>query len=305
MSADVIVVTTRSGEKVLGCLARLAAQHPQERTFVVDNNSGDGTVAGVRASFPGVRVLELPENNGFGAANNAGAALSDGDAVVLVNDDVEVEEGFMAALLAPLENDPRCGMVAAMTMIPGRDQVDAFGIELDPALGAYNRLRYQPPTARPGRLAMPSGGAVAYRRSAFDAAGGFDERLFVYGEDVDLGLRLRLAGWSAAEAPLARGVHEGGATIKADSPFHRELSGFARGFLLRRYGILRSRAALRALVFEAMIVGWGLARHRTLVPVRARIHGWRAAQGARLSVPPDTTDPAIGWSEALRRLRRG
>jgi GT2 family glycosyltransferase len=305
MTADVIVVTTRSGEKVLGCLAHLAEQHPPERTFVIDNDSGDDTVAGVRAHFPRVRVLELPANRGFGAANNAGTALGDGEAIVLVNDDVEVEEGFMAALLAPMEADPRCGMVAGMTMIPGRNQVDAFGIELDVTLAAYNRLRGQPPTAQAGRLAMPSGGAAAYRRSAFEAVGGFDERLFVYGEDVDLGLRLRLRGWTAADAPRARGVHEGGATIKADSPFHRELGGFMRGFLLRRYGVLRSRAAARALIFEALVVGWGLVRHRTLIPLRARIRGWRAVRRERLPAPGDAIERTIGWSEALRRLRRG
>src|SRR5580704_13628570 len=128
MTADVVVVTWRSGERVLRCLARLAEQQPPERTFVIDNNSGDGTIAGVRAEFKRVRVLELAANGGFGAAVNAGVALGRSEAIVLVNDDVEIEAGFMAEIVEPLGTDPRCGMVAGMTMIPGSERVDAFGI---------------------------------------------------------------------------------------------------------------------------------------------------------------------------------
>jgi N-acetylglucosaminyl-diphospho-decaprenol L-rhamnosyltransferase len=303
MTADVVVVTWRSGERVLQCLERLSGQQPAERTFVVDNASGDDTVAGVRRRFPEVRVLELPDNRGFGAGVNAGALLGTSEALVLINDDVEAADGLLEALLAPLRLDPACGMVAGLTTIPGTEQVDGFGIELDSTLAAYNRLRHRPADERPGRLAMPSGGLAAYRRAAFEQAGGFDERLFAYGEDVDLGLRILLAGWTAAEAPRARGVHAGGASIGVRSPRQREMAGFARGFLLRRYGILRSAAALRALTFEVFVVGWGLLRHHTLVPLRARARGWRAARGERLKAPSSAIDRTIGWSEALRRLR--
>jgi N-acetylglucosaminyl-diphospho-decaprenol L-rhamnosyltransferase len=305
MTTDVVVVTWRSGERVLRCLERLAAQHPAQRTIIVDNASGDGTIAGVRERFPDVRVLEQEENRGFGAAVNAGAAASDGEAIVLINDDVLVEDGCMRALLAPLEADPRCGMVAGMTTIPGTDLVDAFGIELDVTLAAYNRLRQRTPGEPPGLLAAPSGGLAAYRRTAFERAGGFDERLFAYGEDVDLGLRLRLSGWTAAPAPAARGVHEGGASIGVGSPRQRELFGFARGFLLARYGVLHGRAALRALIFETLIVGFGLARHHTLVPLRARVSGYRCARGQRLRAPREAIDTTIGWGTALSRLRAG
>jgi GT2 family glycosyltransferase len=303
MTADVIVVTWRSGERVVRCLERLAKQQPAARTLVVDNASRDGTVEGIRELFPDVRVLELSENRGFGAAVNAGVASGDGEAIVLVNDDVEVADGFVNAILVPLEAHARCGMVAGMTMLPASDKVDGFGIELDCTLAAYNRLRDLRPSESPGRLAIPSGGLAAYRRAAFEQVGGFDERLFAYGEDVDLGLRMVLAGWTAAGASQARGVHEGGASIGVGSPRQRELFGFARGYLLRRYGVLRSRAAPRALLFEALVLGWGLARHHTIVPLRARLAGWHAAGGPRLTAPPSTTEPSIGVAEALRRLR--
>lgn len=305
MTIDVVVVTWHGRDVLESCLDHLAAQDEPHRTIVVDNASHDGTAQLVRERFPDVTYVELPENVGFGGAVNAGAAAGDGEAIVLVNNDLDVDPGFVAAMVAPLRADEHVGMVAGMTLLPGRERVDAFGIELDAGLAAYNRLRHAPPDGGrdAGALAGPSGGAAAYRRTAFEQVAGFDETLIAYGEDVDLALRLRAAGWMAAQAPAARGVHLGGATIGVDSPQQRWLSGFARGFLLRRWGVLRSRAALRALLVDALVVGWGVARHRTLAPLRARVAGWRAAGRGSRRVPPAAIDPAIGALESLRRLR--
>ena len=279
------------------CLRALEVDPSRKRVIVVDNASGDGTVEMVRESFGAVTLVELPENLGFGRAVNAGVRAGSGDAIVLINNDVLVEPGFVDAITRPLAR-PAVGMVSGLTTIPGGG-VDAFGIELDRGLAAYNRGRGTPP----GRLAMPSGGAAAYRRSAWEQAGGFDEALFAYGEDVDLGLRLLERGWQAAAAPDARGMHLGGATAGVDSPFQRELAGFARGFLTRRYGVLRSRGVLQALAIDALVVAWGAARHRTLTPLRARVRGWRAAgPSGRRPLPTEAIDPAIGLREAVRRL---
>ena len=305
MRADLVVVTHEGRELLARCLGHLTgARRPGDRVIVVDNASADGTPAMVRERFPDALVLELPDNLGFGRAVNAGAAAGDGDAIVLVNNDLFVEPQFVSALVAPLEADPGVGMVAGLSLMPGEERVDGFGIELDVALAAYNRLRLRPPDAAPGVLAGPSGGAAAYRRSAFERAGGFDAALFAYGEDVDLALRLRRAGWRAAAAPDARGVHLGGATTGAGSPLQRRLGGFARGFLLRRYGVLRSRGAPRALAIEALVIGWGLVRFRTTVPLTARIAGWRAAGTRREPVDPAAIDRTIGFREAIRRLAR-
>lgn len=303
MTADVVIVTWQARDLVARCLSALRADPSEKRVIVVDNASGDGTAELVRSEHPEATLVEMPENVGFGRAVNAGVRAGHGEAVVLLNNDVLVDPGFVGAIVSPLSSQG-VGMVAGLTTIPDSGLVDGFGIELDRALAAYNRGRHAPVGAAAGRLAMPSGGAAAYRREAWEAAGGFDEALFAYGEDVDLGLRLRALGWEAAEAPDARGVHLGGASTGVDSPFQRELAGFARGFLLRRYGILRSRAAPRALAVEAMVVGWGLARHGTLVPLRARARGWRAAgrDGPR-PLPPGAVDPAIGTVESIRRLR--
>jgi N-acetylglucosaminyl-diphospho-decaprenol L-rhamnosyltransferase len=298
MTADVVIPTWNARDTLARALAPLADE--PAGVIVVDNASADGTAELVRAEHPDARLIELPENVGFGRAVNAGVAASEAEAVVLLNNDVIAEPGFVAAITAPFA-DAAVGMVAGLTTIPGGGEIDGFGIELDRALAAYNRGRGGTVA---GRLAMPSGGAAAYRRAAFEQVGGFDERLFAYGEDVDLGLRLRSAGWRAAEAPGARGVHLGGATAGVDSPWQRELAGFARGFLLRRWGVLASAAAPRALLMECAVVGWGLARHRTATPLTARARGWRAAGRGRRPLPAGAIDPDISLPEALRRLAR-
>ena len=109
--------------------------------------------------------------------------------------------------------------------------------------------------------------------------------------------------WAAEGAPEARGVHLGGHSFGVDSPLQRRLGGVARGFLLRRWGVLRSMAAPRALAHEAAVVGWGMVRHRTLLPLRARIEGWRLAEGDQRVLPRGAVDERIGFRESLRRLR--
>ena len=302
---DVLIVTTRARELVLSCLDHFARQTVPHTIYLADNaGNEDGTTDAVNERFPEVRVTTMPENRGFGKAMNQLASQGSGEIVVLANDDMDVEPRFLEKLVEPFE-DSRVGMVAGMTLQPGDGNlVDGFGIELDRGLVAYNRLRHRHPDDTPGRLLGPSGGAAAYRRAAWEAMEGMDPRFFVYGEDVDLALRLRLAGWDAAAAPDARGVHLGGATTGLDSPFQRRHSGFSRGFLLRRFGVLRSRSAPRALAVEALTVLWGLVRFRTVLPLKARIEGWRAAgQTPRLDLPPGAIDESISLRECLRRQR--
>jgi N-acetylglucosaminyl-diphospho-decaprenol L-rhamnosyltransferase len=304
-SVDVLIITMNARDLVLSCLEHMRRQTVPHAVYLADNGlNKDGTSDAVRERFPEVRLVETGGNIGFGKAMNRMAAVGNGEIVVLANDDMDVEPQFLERLIAPFE-DPRIGMVAGMTLQPGEGEVvDGFGIEVDPTLVAFHRLRHRSPGEEPGRLLGPSGGAAAYRRAAWEAAGGFDDHFFMYGEDVDLALRLRLHGWEADTAPEARGVHLGGASAGVDSPLQRWHSGFCRGFLLRRYGLLRSRHAPRAVAVEALVVLWGLVRARTSIPLRARIAGWRAA-GAKptLRIPGGAVDERIGFFETLRRLR--
>jgi GT2 family glycosyltransferase len=156
-------------------------------------------------------------------------------------------------------------------------------------------------------LVGPSGAAGAYRREAWERVGGLDEGVFSYGEDVDLALRLRASGWSTAGAADAVSVHLGSATAGTRSPSQRYQGGFARGYFLRRYGILRSRVGIRGAATEALVVlGDAFVFSHDLAALRGRFAGWRAAGGLpRHRYPPDdAVDGDITFVKSLR-LRLG
>nr|MBA2347861.1 glycosyltransferase [Solirubrobacterales bacterium] len=139
MTTDVVVVTWEGREVLRSCLTHLSRAAGSHRLVVVDNASSDGTASMVRAEFPEALLVELPENVGFGRGVNAGVAVGTGEAIVLVNNDVDVESAFVTEIVAPL-GDPAVGMVAGLTLIPDSPLVDQLGVELDVTLAAYNRL---------------------------------------------------------------------------------------------------------------------------------------------------------------------
>jgi len=305
---DVVIPTWNGRHLLESCLRLLAGQTVPCRVIVVDNGSSDGTAVFVHESHPEVTLLEFAENRGFARAVNPGIEAGSAPYVVLVNNDVDCDPTFVEHIVAPLRDREGVGMVAGLLLRPGRRAVDSFGIEVDRTLAGFARFTGAPypDTALHDRhLAGPSGGAAAYRRRALEQVGTFDERLFAYMEDVDLALRLRAAGWEAAGAPEAIGVHLGSATFGHRSRGQVEIGGAARAYMLRKYGVLRRDppAAAWALAAEAGVVAVDTLIGRDLAAVRGRLSGWRTAGNTRAPIPSDAVNPEIGFREALRRRR--
>ncbi len=304
---DVVIPTFGGWTLTESCLRHLAAQTVPHRVIVVDNGSPDGTPGRIRDAFPDVEVHQLGENRGFGAACNVGTDAGSGEVVVLLNNDVDADPDFLERLAEALARDPRIGTVAPLLLRPGRRLIDSVGLAADPTLAGFARLQGHPMSAagdaRPVLLG-PSGGAAAYRRQAWEQVGGMDERIFLYQEDLDLGLRLRAAGWLATTAPDATAVHLGSATAGRRSASQRRHAGFARGYLLRRYGVLRSPVGPRALLIEALVAAGDIAVSRDTAALQGRLAGWRAAAGlAARTRPVDALDRRIDLRESIR-LRR-
>jgi GT2 family glycosyltransferase len=276
--------------------------------IVADNASPDGTPARIRESFSEVRVVELAGNLGFPKACNAGADTGEAEFIVLLNNDVEAPPEFLERLVRPLSDDARIGSVAGLVVRPGGDVIDSMGLTADPALAGFPRLRGRAIEAARSAapvLVGPCGAAAAYRRSAWEDVGGLDEGVRFYGEDVDLALRLRSAGWRAAAAPDAVAVHLGSATFGPRSSWQRYQSGYSRGYFVRRYGLLRTPQAARVLATEGVVALGDAALSRDLSAARGRLAGWRSASALprRPLPPPDAVDRTIGLRESLR-LRR-
>jgi GT2 family glycosyltransferase len=148
----------------------------------------------------------------------------------------------------------------------------------------------------------PCGGAAAYRTEAFREVGGFDDAFFAYWEDVDLALRLRLAGRRCVRATGARALHKHGQTVGAASPRQRQLEAVGRGYVLARYRVsrrgLRTRVAVALLDWPVLLVH--LLVRREAGPIRERLRGRRAGLARPpLRAPFELATVSVG--EALRR----
>jgi N-acetylglucosaminyl-diphospho-decaprenol L-rhamnosyltransferase len=308
-SIDVVIVAYNRYELTDSCLRHLSEQTLPHRVIVVDNGSTDDTRTRLRTEWPKAHLECFDDNRGFAEACNRGVSACSGEFVVLLNNDVDCRPDFLARLVAPLEQDPRVGAVAALMLQPGERLIDSAGLTADVTLSGFPRLQgldVERAHAEHPVLAGPAGTAAAYRRTAWEQVGGLDETIFAYMEDFDLALRLRSAGWDTVMAADAVGVHLGSATHGHRSARQRRHAGFGRGYLLRRYGLLRGRVAPRTLATETVVVLGDLMISRDLAALRGRLSGWRAGRDRpQLPRPPaEAIDSGIGFRESLA-LRRG
>jgi GT2 family glycosyltransferase len=189
------------------CLTALAGQtlSPLE-VIVVDNGSSDGSLEYLRAEHAGVRILELRRNTGFAHAANRGFEVAGGEFVALVNTDVVLVSDWLERTAGVLRRDPLVASVACkMLELSDPERVYDAGDVLRRDGACEQRGRFGRDDGRwdePGEVFGACAGAALYRRSAVMSVGGFDERYFAYLEDVDLALRLRLAGWRCRYEPV-------------------------------------------------------------------------------------------------------
>ncbi|MFI5004193.1 MAG: glycosyltransferase family 2 protein [Solirubrobacterales bacterium] len=306
---DVAIVAYRGWELTRSCLEHLRRQTIEHRVIVCDNGCDQQTARRVRERYPEATVVRMERNMPYAVACNAAVAAGSAELVVMMNNDVDARPDFLERLIAPFSTRPRLGSVAALLLRPGEREVDSAGLVADSTLAGFPRFHGRPPAAVSGgvvELTGPAGAAAAFRRAAWMQVGGLDESIFAYLEDLDLALRLRAAGWETALALDAVAVHVGSATLGHRSIEQRRKSGHARAYLLRRYGVLRSRRAPRALATEAIVVAGDLLLWRDGAALSGRLAGWRAAKRSApvAPPPPSALDGRIGFLDSLR-LRRG
>jgi len=229
----VVVVNWNRRELLRRCLESLAGQQGADfEVVVVDNGSEDGSPEMVQADYAEagrlrLRLIRNAANRGFCAANNQGFAAAEGRLVALLNNDAEAEPGWLAALRRCFDGRPGIGMAASKILVYGEPaRIDKAGHlmypdgqnrgrgsgELD--VGQYDRLE---------ETLWPDGCAAMYRMQMLDEIGGFDEDFFAYGDDAELGLRARIAGWSCLYTPGAVVRHHRGSTLGVTSSQRVEL----------------------------------------------------------------------------------
>jgi GT2 family glycosyltransferase len=218
----IVIVSFNARDDLARCLESLRAARPAvaHEIVVVDNASTDGS-AEAASAVPGVRLIALPANVGFAAANNAGIRATSGDLILLLNSDTVVPPGAIDGLVAALDAAPDAA-AAGPRLVDGAGQPElSFGAMVSP-LAEWRQKRIQARAARGDRAALAaidartrragrpdwvSGACLLVRRADAEAAGLLDERYFMYLEDVDFCAALRARGRRIVFTPAVTITH--------------------------------------------------------------------------------------------------
>lgn len=241
---SIIIVTYSSSSTIGSCLEPLIGM-PNVEIIVVDNNSLDGSATMVEREFPTIKVLALTENLGFGRACNIGVAASSGSSLVLLNPDAVASPDALKTLVTFLKDHPQAGIVGARLIDPlGQplqsmgDSPSLLGLVLDKPIAwvakrvgprgplrmliGWISVKFRLPS-KPESVSWVSGAALCCRRSTWDDISGFDEKFFLYYEDVDLCLRSTQAGWEVWHVPAAVVQHQSGASFAGNQDFQKRV----------------------------------------------------------------------------------
>ncbi|HEX5402414.1 MAG TPA: glycosyltransferase [Pseudonocardiaceae bacterium] len=225
---SVVVVNYRGADDTITCLRALGADldYPADRLQLVcvDNASGDDSARRVKAELPGVTLIESPTNLGFAGGCNLGARHATGEVLALLNNDARPDPDWARAAVAVLRADPTVASVASKVLDWSGETVDYVDAGL-----TWFGMGYKPDAGRPiaelsadrheaaRDVLFATGAAMFVRADLFAEIGGFDQRFFMFYEDVDLGWRLNLRGWRVRYEPTSIAFHRHHASMsKAD-----------------------------------------------------------------------------------------
>jgi GT2 family glycosyltransferase len=303
----VIVLNYNGGELVQRSVASILESRTAAalEVVVVDNASTDGSADRVASRFPAVRVVRSPRNAGFPANNLALRDLEGVDFVALINPDAFVDPDWLDPLVDAMDDDPTIGATCPVLLFANRDEagqqiinnagceVLANGYARDRAMGTV----FAPGAVEPVDVFAWSGGAVLLRPAYLADVGLFDERFFLYYEDIDLSWRGRARGWRYRLVPASIVHHQHAATVGVGSPTHRyfternrllTLMKNAPGRMLLRE-LLRFPLSTASYLWSEAIAPVARRRRPDLRTVVLRVralggavrHGWYAGRARR------------------------
>jgi N-acetylglucosaminyl-diphospho-decaprenol L-rhamnosyltransferase len=277
---SVIIVTWNVCELVQGCVRALfspeVAQDLTLEVIVVDSASADGTSEWA-ASHPRIKLLALRKNVGFGRANNVGARHARGRHLLLLNPDTIPQPGCLTPLVEFAKGRPEVGIISPRLLnADGTVQRAAFrfptllmhAIDLFPlprivpgrirealrTSSLNGRYPQELSASEPFRIDHPLGACMLVSRTEFERLGGFDERIFMYSEEIDLALRYRASGFRSWQVPMSQVVHLGGQST-GKAPARMKLALWrSRLYLYRKHYSVPAQLALRFLLLVGQFV---------------------------------------------------
>jgi GT2 family glycosyltransferase len=284
---SVLIVAWNSREELSRTLPALLHELGEDdELIVVDNDSGDGTAEAVSSLAPRARLLPSGRNAGFAAACNLAAAQAGGDLLVILNPDAAPLPGFGEAIRKPWLQERGWVAWQALVACAGGTEINSAGNPIHFTGIVWAGKHGEPIEAAPGagEVAALSGACLAIPRRNWEQVGGFPERFFLYHEDVDISLRLRLAGGALGIEPAAVVDHD--YEFGASPHKWRWLERNRWAFLIRVYP-----ASLLLLVAPALVA-------TELALVLASLAGGWARQKLAASLD------VLRWLPRLLRERR-
>lgn len=258
---SVIIVSYNTRNFLARCLDSLGEISAlRAEILVVDNASSDSTREMLQARFPEVTAIANTENQGFARANNQAIAVSRGRYLFFLNPDTEVPPGAIERMAAYMNQHPGIGLAGTRLVHPDGSEQSSVEIRYPGQKHARKEL-----TGLKGRIAWVLGASMIARGEAVTAVGGFSEEFFLYGEEQDLCLKLRRAGWEIGYIPDATVLHWGGMSERNHPPadvwekkFRAELIFYRKHY---------SRRALRYICLENLMQSvWRMVSIRFTLP---------------------------------------
>lgn len=217
---SVIIVNFNGKELLQDCIEALYNQSFEDlEIIIVDNASSDGSVQYLRSTYPDIKLIPLSENTGFSKANQEGLKASQGEYIMLVNNDVIIDKDCVRNLLQAMETYPEIGICASKMIVHGQDMIDSAGDGFTTSLKGYKRGEGLPSSEynEDEYIFGACAGVALYRKKMIDEIGFLDEDFFLIHEDSDFNFRAQLAGWKVSYVSSATAVHKVRSTIGAMS----------------------------------------------------------------------------------------
>jgi len=211
---SIIIVNYNTADYLANCLRSVFAQtNVSYEVWVVDNASTDNSVTMVHNQFPQVHLLTSTENLGFAKANNLAVQNATGQFIYFLNPDTEVQPGCFTTMLRYMEKNPSVGMAGTKLLYP--DYTEQNSVE-----ESYPGQRYTNGelAGLPGRIAWLLGASLIARHNVIKQVSGFSEAFFLYGEDIDLSIKVRQTGWTLGFIPDAKVIHWEGKSERNTMP---------------------------------------------------------------------------------------
>ncbi|PKN05481.1 MAG: glycosyltransferase family 2 protein [Deltaproteobacteria bacterium HGW-Deltaproteobacteria-9] len=205
MDLSIIIVSYNTVDLIESCLGSLFTDAVEKEVFVVDNASNDGTADVVRTCFPGVHLIENPENRGFSAANNQVLSQCRGRYLVFLNPDTQLGADTLRTAVSFMDDHPRIGLAGMKIINPDGTLQESVSYRYPGEKYTRGEL-----SGLSGQIACVLGAGMMARREIIQEVDGFDEDFFLYGEDQDLCLRIRKRGYDIGYIEKAEVTHLGG-----------------------------------------------------------------------------------------------